>query len=153
MKKKIVITGALGYLGTELCRLYSGVSWNYKIVAIDKRFLSERVAQLKSWNISFYQGDSLDIDFIEKHVFDADSVIHLAGVTDVAYTKNESNPKLNDEINKVAVEGTLNLLSSIKKNCRFIFPSTHVIFEGLSVVKKKYNRGRKSKACSCLFKK
>lgn len=24
--KKIVITGGLGYLGTELCRLYSGVS-------------------------------------------------------------------------------------------------------------------------------
>tara|TARA_B100000902_G_scaffold3870_1_gene4950 strand:+ start:10447 stop:13008 length:2562 start_codon:yes stop_codon:yes gene_type:complete len=136
LKKKIVITGALGYLGTELCRLYSGVSWNYKIVAIDKRFISERVAQLKSWNISFQQGDSLDKNFIKKHVFDADSVIHLAGVTDVAYTKNESNPKLNDEINKVAVEGTLNLLSSIKKNCRFIFPSTHVVFEGMSTVKK-----------------
>ena len=73
------------------------------------------MAQLKSWNISFHQGDSLDKNFIKKHVFDADSVIHLAGVTDVAYTKNESNPKLNDEINKVAVEGTLNLLSSIKK--------------------------------------
>ena len=33
--KKIVITGALGYIGTELCKLYSGFSWKYEVVAID----------------------------------------------------------------------------------------------------------------------
>ena len=26
MKKKIIITGGLGYIGTELCKLYSGVA-------------------------------------------------------------------------------------------------------------------------------
>ena len=41
--KKIVITGALGYIGTELCELYSGFSWKYEVVAIDNRFISERV--------------------------------------------------------------------------------------------------------------
>ena len=53
MSKKIVILGALGYLGTELCKLYSGESWFNKIVAIDSRFVSERVSQLKDWNIEF----------------------------------------------------------------------------------------------------
>ena len=33
MKKKIVIMGALGYLGTELCKIYSGESWKNKILA------------------------------------------------------------------------------------------------------------------------
>ena len=145
MKRKIVITGALGYLGTELCKLYSGISWNCNIVAIDKRFISERVAQLKSWDISFHQGDSLDKDFIQKHLHDADSVIHLAGITDVAYTKSESNPKLNEEISKVALEGTRNILSSIKKDCRFIFPSTHVVFEGESKIKKNISENEKPK--------
>ena len=51
MKKKIVITGALGYLGTELCKLYSVESWYNKIIAIDSRFFSERVSQLRKWNI------------------------------------------------------------------------------------------------------
>ena len=46
MQKKIVITGALGYLGTELCKLYSGESWFHNIVAIDNRFVSKRVNQL-----------------------------------------------------------------------------------------------------------
>ena len=27
MKKKIIITGGLGYIGSELCKIYSGVSW------------------------------------------------------------------------------------------------------------------------------
>ena len=50
-KKKIVITGGLGYIGTELCKLYSKESRKNKIVVIDKRFLSERVSQLKKWII------------------------------------------------------------------------------------------------------
>ena len=60
MKKKIIITGGLGYIGTELCKLYSGVSWHHNIVVIDNRFISERVNQLRSWNIEFIQGDILD---------------------------------------------------------------------------------------------
>ena len=33
--KKIVITGGLGYIGFELCKIYSGYSWNDKITVID----------------------------------------------------------------------------------------------------------------------
>ena len=40
---KIVITGGLGYIGSELCKLYSGVSWHHDITVIDNRFISERV--------------------------------------------------------------------------------------------------------------
>ena len=71
MKKKIVITGGLGYLGTELCRLYSGVSWKYDITVIDNRFLSERVNELKNWNIRFIQGAILDKSLIKKELKDA----------------------------------------------------------------------------------
>ena len=60
MSKKIVILGALGYLGTELCKIYSGESWFNNIVALDSRFVSKRISQLKDWNIKFYQGAILD---------------------------------------------------------------------------------------------
>ena len=66
MKKKIIITGALGYIGTELCKLYSGESWDREIVAIDNRFISERVSQLNDWGIKFIQGDILDKKFISE---------------------------------------------------------------------------------------
>ena len=52
--KKNVITGGLGYIGTELCKLYSGVSWHHEIIVIDKRFISERVNQIRigTWSLS-----------------------------------------------------------------------------------------------------
>ena len=66
MNKKIVITGCLGYLGTELSKIYSGESWRNKIIGLDNRFLSERVSQLKDWNIEFFQGHILDKEFLKK---------------------------------------------------------------------------------------
>ena len=98
--KKIVILGALGYLGTELCKIYSGESWKNKIVAIDNRFISKRVSQLKDWGIEFIQGRLLDINFLKNNLMDADVVHHLAGVTDVAYVKSESNSELDKRIIK-----------------------------------------------------
>ena len=136
MKKKIVITGALGYLGAELCKLYSGESRYHKIIAIDDRFVSEIVNQLRNWNIEFFQVEILNKSSLQEHLEDADVVYHLAGITDVPYVKKESSHKLDDEIKKVAIEGTNNILESIPKNCKIIFPSTHVIFEGLKETKK-----------------
>ena len=89
--KKIVITGGLGYIGTELCKIYSGYSWNDEIVVIDNRFISERVSQLRDWNIHFVHGDILDKELIKKHCSYADIVHHLAGITDVPRVQSESN--------------------------------------------------------------
>ena len=136
MSKKIVIIGALGYLGTELCRLYSGESWRNKIIATDNRFVAERVSQLKNWNIDFIQGHILDKIFLNDVLINADVVHHLAGITDVAYVKNESNPQLDENIKKIAIEGTNNVLNSIPEKCKIIFPSTHVIYEGFKETKR-----------------
>jgi len=143
--KKIVILGALGYLGTELSRIYSGESWKNKIVAIDNRFISERINQLKKWNIQFFQGHILDKDFLNKHLKDADVVHHLAGVTDVAYVKTEANSELDERIKSIAIEGTNNVINSISKKCKLIFPSTHVVFEGLKKAKKNIKEAEKTK--------
>ena len=67
MKKNILITGGLGYLGSEIAKIYSGVSWYHKIIIIDKNFHSERVSQITKWNIEFYQGDILDLNFLKKY--------------------------------------------------------------------------------------
>jgi len=136
MKKKIVIIGALGYVGTELCKLYSGESWFHNVVAIDSRFVSKRVNQLKEWNIKFYQGAILDKEFLNKLLYNADVVHHLAGITDVAYVKKEANLVKDEKIIQVAIEGTNNILNAIPKSCKIIFPSTHVIYEGLKKTKK-----------------
>ena len=135
MKKKIIITGGLGYIGTELCKLYSGVSWHHQIIVIDNRFISERVNQIRNWNMEFIQGDILDGDLINKYFKDADVVHHLAGVTDVPRTKSESSSEKDKKIIEVGEKGTQNILDTISNKCKIIFPSTHVVYEGIDEVK------------------
>ena len=136
MKKKIIITGGLGYIGTELCKLYSGVSWNNQIIVIDNRFISERVNQIRNWNMEFVHGDILDKDLINKYCSNADIVHHLAGITDVPRTKSESTEEKDKKIKLTAEEGTQNILNVISDKCKIIFPSTHVVYEGTDAVKK-----------------
>ena len=135
MKKNIVITGGLGYIGTELCKLYSGVSWHHNIVVIDNRFISERVNQIRSWNIEFVQGDILDQELIKKYCTEADIIHHLAGITDLPRTKSESSSAKDEKIKEVAEKGTQNILDVMKNDCKIIFPSTHVVYEGIDKVK------------------
>ena len=135
MKKKIVITGGLGYIGTELCKLYSGVSWHHRIIVIDNRFISERVNQVRNWNMEFIQGDILDKDLIEKYCSDADVVHHLAGITDVPRTKSEASKTQDEKIKEVGEKGTQNILDAVNDKCKIIFPSTHVVYEGIDEIK------------------
>jgi len=135
MKKNIIITGGLGYIGTELCKIYSGISWNSKITIIDNRFISERVNQIRNWNMNFIHGDILDKNLIEKYCKDADIVHHLAGVTDVPRVQSEANIEKDKKIRTVAKEGTQNILDAISEKCKIIMPSTHVVYEGIDKVK------------------
>jgi len=142
--KKIVITGALGYIGTELCKLYSGFSWKYDVIAIDNRFISERVNELKRRKIKFVQADILNLNDIKPYINNAEIVHHLAGITDVAYVKKESNPEQDDKIKKVAILGTENVLKSMNDNATIVFPSTHVVFEGLKEPKTNLDENEKT---------
>ena len=109
MKKKIIITGGLGYIGTELCKIYSGYSWNDQITVIDNRFISERVNQIRNWNMNFVHGDILDKDMIREYCHDADIIHHLAGITAVPRVKSEVNSEKEKEIEEVGVVGAQNI--------------------------------------------
>ncbi len=134
--KKIVITGGLGYIGTELCKIYSGYSWNDQITVIDNRFISERVNQLRNWNMDFVHGDILNKDLMKKYCHDADVVHHLAGVTSVPRVESETNIEQEKLIEEVGITGTQNILDVISDKCKIILPSSHVVYESLDKIKK-----------------
>jgi len=137
--RKIIITGGLGYIGMELAKIYSGKSRNFDITVIDNKFFSERVSQLKRWGIKFKQIDILDNSKLKEAIHDADLIYHLAGITDVATTKKDINPEHEKKVYDVGVNGTKNIINLSSQNSKIIFPSTHVIFEGLSKVIKDIN--------------
>ena len=112
-------------------------SWHHKIIVIDNRFISERVNQIRKigiWNLF------MEIFWIKtlvnKHFKNADVVHHLAGITSVPRTKSESSKEQDDKIKLVAEKGTQNILNAISNECKIIFPSTHVVYEGISEVKR-----------------
>ena len=115
--------------------MYSGESRYKDIVVIDSRFVSELVKQLKDWGIRFIQASILDDNALEKELGNADTIIHLAGITDVAYTKTESNPKVDNAITVVGVEGTKNVIKYAGPCSKILFPSTHVVYEGFRETK------------------
>ena len=85
--------------------------------------------------MEFIQGDILDKELIKKYCEDADVVHHLAGVTNVPRTKSEATSSNDNKIKEVAEKGTQNILDVISDNCKIIFPSTHVVYEGINEVK------------------
>ena len=85
--------------------------------------------------MNFVQGDILDKELIEKYFRDADVVHHLAGITQVPRTKSETSKLQDEKIKQVGEQGTQNILDVIKNDCKIIFPSTHVVYEGIEKVK------------------
>ncbi len=140
---KILITGGLGYIGMELSRLYSGKSRLYEITVIDKNFYSGRISQLKKWGINYIQGDILDDDLMKDCLKDVDIVFHLAGITNVGTTIDDVNKKRDNEIKKVGVGGTKNIIKYSESRVKIIFPSTHVVHEGLKNIKKEIDESFK----------
>ena len=137
--KKIIITGGIGYIGMELSKIYSGKSRNFDITVLDNKFYSERVSQLKRWGIKFEQVDILDEDNLQKHIGNADLIYHLAGITDVGTTKEDADKKRDQQVRTVGIKGTQNIIKYSSGKSKIVFPSTHVVFEGLKSLKRNIN--------------
>lgn len=124
--KKILITGCLEYIGTEICELLSGLSCKYDIQGIDNKFFSSRVSRLRIKNVKYDQLNILDEIKIQKFLKKKiDIVINLAGITDVACTKFEANSLQDNLVRKIAIKGTNNILKNLKTlNLTSIFKKT-----------------------------
>ena len=54
-------------------------------------------------------------------------------------------PEKDEKIQTVAVQGTQNILDAITDKCKIIFPSTHVVFEGIEDVEKNIKENEATK--------
>ncbi len=130
--KNIIITGGLGYIGTELCKIYQGQLRRYNITVLDKKFHPQRVSEIKKSGFKFINADITEDDIAAKYIPQADIIIHLSGITDVPSVKKDENEKIKKEINLNGELASKNIIKYAKKDSKIIFPSTHVVFEGLS---------------------
>jgi|TARA_B000000475_G_C15976251_1_gene439063 nucleoside-diphosphate-sugar epimerase len=119
---RILVTGALGQIGTDLVKSLREIYGSAKVIASDIRSLPENPSILGG---PFSILDVLDEEKLSKLVIDEDIKIiyHLAAILSA---KGEENPELCELIN---VDGTRNILEVARRNeIRVFIPSSIAVF-------------------------
>lgn len=85
MKKTLLITGGAGYIGSHAVVAFEQAG--YRTVIIDnfcnssKKTLSA-IADILGYRVNFFEGDILDVDFLESVFsrYNFDGVLHFSGL-------------------------------------------------------------------------
>src|SRR6187431_2088660 len=105
-KRKILITGGAGFIGSNLCEYF--LSKEYQVVCLDN-FTTGHRHNLKEFvdndNFSLIEGDIRDLDTCRRAVEGVDYVLHQAALGSVPRSIND--PITSNEVN---VSGFLNML-------------------------------------------
>ena len=137
--KKILITGAAGFIGSHVARLFVNKYTDYQIFNLDKLTYAGNLENLKDIenrsNYKFILGDIVDGDFIMDlfKEYQFDGVIHLAAESHV--DRSIENPM---EFIMSNIVGTVNLLNAARhiwdgnyKGKRFYHVSTDEVYGSL----------------------
>ncbi len=124
--KKIVVTGALGYIGSRLIREIPARFPGCEIVMIDRDPSGHRASLEnlpKEGRYFFTEGDILDLD-LGPFFKGADTVIHLAALSDPA--ESFKNP---EETERVNILGTARVAEAcLESGAALFFPSTTSVY-------------------------
>jgi len=123
--KKILITGALGHIGSQLIR---NLDRNLvrEVILLDN-LESQRFPSLynlpKGFDFKFIRDDILTADF-GKYLNGVDAVIHLAAITDA-----EKSKEMADQVEAVNYQGLTRVADAcFKHKVKIIFPSTTSVY-------------------------
>lgn len=111
---RVFVTGGSGFVGEHLCR---ALVKEHQVCALVRK--SSKLEALTELGVNLCYGDILDKESYRRQLEQADLIYHLAG--HIAYDYRE-----NEQMQKVNVEGTQNLLSLSPANSKFIFLSSIV---------------------------
>ncbi|MEW6411226.1 MAG: SDR family NAD(P)-dependent oxidoreductase [Candidatus Zixiibacteriota bacterium] len=98
----ILITGANGFVGARLCRLF--IDKGFEVIAGVRK--TSDLSQLKDLNVTYRYGDVNSPETLEQMVAGVDYIIHNAGVVKV---------KRQETFFEVNEKGTLNLFEAISR--------------------------------------
>jgi len=128
--KNILVTGGAGYIGSHTC--VELLNADYNVIVLDDLSNSDkealdRVREITSKDVIFYEGDILDADILDK-IFtenNIDAVIHFAGLKAVG--ESVAKPL---EYYKVNVAGSTELFMAMKRHDvkKLVFSSSATVY-------------------------
>jgi dTDP-glucose 4,6-dehydratase len=132
---RLLVTGGLGFIGSNLIRYLLGKHKDIKIINLDKMGIGSNINNLKDieWNerYSLIKGSLLDFDLVSSLVKNVDAVINLAAETHV--DRSIANPRTFLENNTI---GTFNLLEAARiynPKLRIIHVSTDEVYSDILI--------------------
>ena len=113
MSKKILVTGAFGFIGSHLTEFL--LQQNYEVIAFDRYNTNNDWGWLENSkfknDIEFVLGDIRDFDSVNNVIKRSESVFHLAALIGIPYSYISPLAYL-----KTNLEGTYNILEASKLN-------------------------------------
>lgn len=130
--KKILITGAAGYIGSMLCTEL--VSKGYNVTAVDKlKYDKNSLCHLFfNKNFKFIKEDVTKPNIIKKIIKDKDFIIPLAGLVGAPLCEKRKKEAVKINVNAIKL-----IMKFIKKHQKLIYPTSN----------SGYGIGQKSKFC------
>lgn len=103
MNKKTLVTGAAGLLGVYLIREL--LKTNETVIAIYRSKIPPQLSPEEQAQVTWIQGDILDVLFLAEVMEDCDKVYHCAGLVSFS-------PKRVKDLFKINVDGTANVVNA-----------------------------------------
>lgn len=125
---KILVTGGMGFIGSNFIRYMLSKEKGIKIINLDNLLIGSNTANLKDLENDdryvFVKGSITDFDLVSRLVRDVDAIVNFAAMTHV--DRSISNPKPFLESNTL---GTFVLLEAVKgTDVKFIQISTDEVY-------------------------
>lgn len=113
MKRKILVIGGCGYIGSNTTRYFDKQKFYVEVVDLE-------LPRLREKNVNYYQGDIMNFELINKHIKEADIIYNFAAVANIK--ECNYNPKMAIQIN---ILGLNNIVQTCAKyNKRLIYASS-----------------------------
>lgn len=123
---KIIVTGALGHIGSDLIRRITSSFKTAEIILIDS-LMTQRYSSLfnlpKKNKYKFYNSDINNLNLNDKFI-NADIIIHLAAITDATWSLN--NKQIVEKNNFLSTKNVAN--ACIKNNSKMILISSTSVY-------------------------
>jgi dTDP-glucose 4,6-dehydratase len=134
MTLKLLVTGGLGFIGSNFIRLMLGKYPDYHIINLDLQTYAGNMDNLRdiegSSNYTFYRGDICDRAVVDKVLQNVDAVVHFAAESHVDRSIDDASAFV-----RTNVLGTFVLLDcALKQNIqRFIHISTDEVYGSIRI--------------------